>query len=176
MTYFWILTAVLGFATTVLGFFMLGWKNLTGLAAGGPYVLCGLLALPFGHHISLLSGGWAALLYGVGGGSILFGLGVLAFERFTRGWFVFRYFFVGVFWLVMAVMIPDLTSSMRMFPAFVGLAYVSIALATANARRLTGGLVGFDVAVNGMSLLFLGILLASVPDFFTHSGPSIWSP
>jgi len=87
VTYFWILMAIVGLATTMLGFFMLGWKELKAIASGGPYVLFGLLILPFGHHLSLLSGGWAALLYVVGAFSILFGLGVLAFERLTKGWF-----------------------------------------------------------------------------------------
>ncbi len=176
MTYFWILMAIVGLATTMLGFFMLGWKELKAIASGGPYVLFGLLILPFGHHLSLLSGGWAALLYVVGAFSILFGLGVLAFERLTKGWFVFRYFIVGIFWLALAIMVPEVTSSMRMFPAFVGVAYISIALATNNARKITGGFVGFDVAVNGIGFLFLGLLLASVPDFFTHQGPSVWTP
>jgi hypothetical protein len=171
----WILMAVVGFATTVLGFFMLGWEELKGTVAGGPYVVFGLLALPFAHQISALSSGWGALLYGIGGFSILFGLGVLAFERLAKGWFVFRHIVVALFWLVLAVAVPDVTSSMRMFPALVGLAYISIALATHNARRLTGGYVGFDVALNGMCYLFLGILLACVPDFFTHVGPSIWT-
>jgi hypothetical protein len=174
--YFWVVTAVLGLAATVLGFFMLGWRDPRGLSTGGPYVVFGILALPFAQHIGPVSQWWSVLLYVVGAFQILFGLGVVTFDQLGKAWFVLRYLILGVFWLVMSVVIPEVTSSMRIFPVFMGLAYISIALATLNAERLTGGYVGPDVALNGMCFLFLGILLTSVPDFFTNPGPSIWLP
>lgn len=176
MIYYWVLTAAAGFAMTVLGFFMLGWQELKGAVAGGPYVVFGLLTFPLAHHLSPVSVDWSRLAYLVGAFSLAFGLAVMAQEHRVRGWFVFRYFVLGVFWLALAVVTPEVTSSMRMFPLLVGAAYISIALATLNTGRLTGGYVGFDVALNGICFLFLGILLAAVPDFFTNPGPSIWTP
>ena len=167
---------LVGFAASVLGFFMLGWKEPRGWKTGGPYVIFGLCFFLFARHIAPVSRGWSWLIYAAGVFSILFGLAVLAQENRSKSWFVARYFLLGVFWLVMSVVVPEVTSSMRIFPVLIGLGYVAIALAASNARQLTGGHVGFDVAFNGICFLFLGILLASVPDFFNNPGPSIWTP
>ncbi|MCK4546285.1 MAG: hypothetical protein KAW17_02480 [Candidatus Eisenbacteria sp.] len=176
MHFYWIVTAIAGFAGTVLGFFMLGWKELKGLAAGGPYVVLGAISLPFAHHLGPVSGRWSAFVYVLAVFSMLFGLIVLADERRARGWFVCRYWILAAFWLVLSVGVPDVTSSMRMFPVLMGLGYVGIAIGTGRAPRLTGGHVGFDIALNAIILLFLGILMVYVPDFFTNQGVSIWKP
>lgn len=176
MFYCWILTAIVGLASSVLGFFMLSWGEMKGLAAGGPYVVFGILTFPFAYHLSSISGGWSAFLYVVGVLSMLFGIAVISPERRGKSWFVFRYFALGVIWLVLAAVIPEVTSSMRVFPVLVGAGYMAIALSTLNSDRLTGSYVGFDVALNGICFLFLGILLASVPDFFSNPGPSIQTP
>ena len=65
---------------------------------------------------------------------------------------------------------------MRMFPVLMGLGYIGIAIGAQRAPRLTGGYVGFDIALNGILLLFMGILMAAVPDFFSNPGVSIWKP
>jgi hypothetical protein len=173
---YYIVAAVVGFAGTVLGFFMLGWKELRSLAAGGPYVVLGVLGLPFAHDLGPISRGWSILVYVSAIFSVAFGLIVLSMERRSKGWFVFRYSVLALFWLGFSVLIPDVTSSMRMFPVLMGLGYIGIAIGVQKAPRLTGAYVGFDVALNGILLLFMGILLVTVPDFFSNTGVSIWKP
>jgi hypothetical protein len=173
VSFYWVCSSVVGFALTVLGFWMLGWKELRATWVGGPYLAFGAMTLVFASHLGPVSRPWSVLFYALGVCTLAFGLCVLAFSRRLRGWFIVRYALAGIFWLVLAVAIPEVTSSMRMFPVLIGLSYLGIAIATQRAQRLDGSHVGPDLALNGMGFLFLGILLASVPDFFTHVGTAL---